>query len=87
MTEERFAQVKKKMTRDEVREILGQVMLSNLREYPERGVIGWFYRKEDGGAAAVYFREKRKGDDNWVVYDTNFNAVKQQVIEGDEEGG
>lgn len=87
MTAERFAQVKKKMTQDEVRALLGQVMLNNLREYPERGVIGWFYRKEDGGAAAVYFREKRKGDGNWQVYDTNFNAIKQQVIEGDEEEG
>lgn len=87
MTEERFAQVKKKMTQDQVRELLGQVKLSNVKEYPDRGVIGWFYRKEDGGAAAVFFREKRKGDGSWEVYDTNFNAVKQQVIEGGEEEG
>lgn len=83
MTEERFAQVKKGMTQNEVRSLLGQVMPSNLRDYPDRGVVGWFYKKEDGGAAAVYFREKRKGQGNWQVYDMNYNAIEQKVVEGD----
>jgi hypothetical protein len=87
MTEERFARVKKRMTQDEVRELLGQVMLNNLREYPDRGVVGWFYRKEDGGAAAVFFREKTRGRGDWQVYDANFNAVSRQVLDGGEGEG
>ena len=83
MTEDRFKQVKKKMTQDEVRELLGQVHRSNVREYPDRGVVAWFYKKEDGGAAAVYFKERNKGKGNWQVYEADFNKVKQQVQEGD----
>jgi hypothetical protein len=86
MTQERFAQVKKGMTKDEVRELLGQVMLSNLREFPpakasDRPVEGWFYKKKDGGAAGVYFREKRKGQGDWAVYNVDFDAIKQKVTE------
>lgn len=85
MTEERFKQVKKKMTQDEVRELLGQVHRSNLREYLDRNppVIAWFYKKEDGGAAAVYFKESRKGNGNWRVYEADFNKIKPEVIESE----
>ena len=79
MTEERFAAVKEGMSEQEVRDTLGQVNLRNLKEYPDRGVTAWFYLKEDGGAAAVYFRKKR---DQLVVYKADFNAVKK---ESDEE--
>ncbi|MCP4658533.1 MAG: hypothetical protein GY856_24230, partial [bacterium] len=84
MTKERFDQVKKKMTQDEVRELLGQVKLRNIREYPEDNVVGWWFRKADGGAAAIYFKEKKKGDGEWVVYEADFEALKQQVIGGEE---
>lgn len=88
MTEERFKGVKKGMTQDEVREILGQVMASNVREFPapkssDKPVEGWFYKKKDGGAAGVYFQEKKKGEGDWRVYNVDFDAIKQQVVEGE----
>lgn len=82
MTEERFAAVKKKMTQDEVRAVIGQVNRHNVKPYEERGTLAWFYRKEDGGAAGVYFKEKTKGDGNWEVYALDFNAVKPPNAEG-----
>lgn len=84
MTEERFSQVKNKMTESEVRALLGPVNLRNIKDYPERAVKAWFYRKADGGAAAVWFRETKKGSGNWTVYKTNFEEIKQQVIGGEE---
>ncbi len=86
MKKERFDLVKKKMTQDEVRELLGQVYHRNIREYPEDNAVGWFFQKDDGGAAAVFFQEKKKGDGEWLVYDADFEAIKQQVIGGEEEG-
>jgi len=83
MTEERFAQVKKKMTEDEVRRLLGQVKHTNVREFEDKGVVGWFYRKEDGGAAGVYFKES-KGQ--MLVYSTDYNAIAQEIREGEDEG-
>lgn len=72
MTEERFSQLKKGMSEDEVREILGPVNLRNIRPYPDRGVTLWLYLREDGNAAGVYFREKRGKQ---AVYSFDFNAV------------
>jgi hypothetical protein len=73
MTEERLAQVSKGMSEDDVREILGTPHPSNIREYPEQNVVAWFYRREDRGAAGVYFQSK---NDVRTVYKTDFNAVK-----------
>jgi hypothetical protein len=73
MTEERFAAVEKGMTEDEVRGVLGQVFHANVREYPENQITAWFYTREGGAAAAVYFRENRGA---LRVYDSNFNAVE-----------
>jgi hypothetical protein len=76
MTPERFAEAKKGMTAAEVRATLGQVNLRNIREYPDRDVIAWFYPSgEDGSAAGVFFRRERRSGD-YVVYQTNFEAVK-----------
>lgn len=83
VTEERFKQAKKGMTQDEVREILGTVHHSNVRDFPDRNAVGWFYKKQGGGAAGIYFREN-KGD--WKAYSLDFNAIKQQVIESGAEG-
>lgn len=81
MTEERFAPVKKGMTRDEVKALLGTPKPTNVREF-EKGVIGWFYPKEEPRTAAgVYFR-KRKGE--YVVYSADFEAIKAD--EEEEEG-
>lgn len=82
MDEERFAQVKEGMSRDEVREVLGPVNPRNRRDFPEREVVAWFYPKsEKKDAAAVWFR--KKGDD-YEVYRTDFDAVTKE--EAQEEG-
>ncbi len=86
MTADRFAAAKEKMSQDEVRVALGPVFLRNIKEYPERNVVAWFYRKADGGAAAIWFREQKKGDGNWRVYKTNFDEIKQQVVDGSAGG-
>ncbi len=84
MDEERFAKAKAGMTQEEIKEILGVPHYKNIREWPEKGVVGWFYPKEDGGASAVYFKfDKQKN--KWVAYELKFDAVKgqkQQQTEG-----
>lgn len=81
MTEERFAQVTKGMTMEQVRERIGTVNVHNVREYPEKDVTAWFYRREDKGAAGVYFQDK---DGEMVVYRADFNAI---TPEGEESEG
>ncbi len=73
MTEERFALAKKGMTQDEVREVLGQVNVYNIKDYTDKGVVSWLYPREDKGAAGVYFNEK---NGEWRVYQLDFDAVK-----------
>ena len=74
MTEERLGEVKKGMTEDEVRELLGTPKGTNVREF-DNGVIGWFYPKEERyTAAAVFFRDK---EGVLKVYQTDFEAVKR----------
>jgi hypothetical protein len=81
VTEERFAQVEDGMTRDEVRALLGQVNLRNIRDYAERNAVAWFYsRDERGSAAAVWFQENRRGE--FVVYESDFHFK-----DADEAGG
>lgn len=72
---EKFALVKKGMSEAEVRALLGPVNLRNVKEYPERHVVAWFYKKADGGAAAVYFDTGRKKDATPKVYDTKYDAI------------
>ena len=73
MSEERFSQVKKGMSEKEVRELLGTPKASNVRQYEDSGVTGWYYPKEGREAAAVFFQEK-KGE--LKVYKVDFEAVK-----------
>lgn len=73
MTAERFAQVKKGMTQDEVRALLGPPNLRDVRDFPERGVTAWFYTKDaDGRAAAVWFAKENGA---FAVYMADFHAV------------
>jgi tetratricopeptide (TPR) repeat protein len=73
MTIERFARVKEGMTPDQVRAVLGQPNLHNVRDYADRGVSAWFYPKgPDGGAAGVWFQRK---DGAARVYELAFEAV------------
>jgi tetratricopeptide (TPR) repeat protein len=83
MTAERFGQVKKGMTQEEVRSLLGTANPRNIRSYPEREVEAWFYPKGGGGAAAVFF-QKDKGD-AMVVYQIDFEAVKATEGEAEQE--
>ena len=73
MTEERLAQVKKRMSPDEVRALLGPVNLNFIRDYEDRNVTAWFYPREDGGAAAVFFEKK---GDREQVYNVDWDAKK-----------
>ena len=81
MTEDRFAAVSKDMTQDEVRLAIGTVSRHNLREYEDKNVIAWFYRREDKGAAGVWFEEK---DGVLKVYKSDFNAIEAPEEEGAE---
>lgn len=74
MTQERFSQVEQGMSQAEVQELLGPVNFQNRREFPEQGVVAWYYPKSpERDAAGVFFRER---DGRWVVYRADFEAVK-----------
>ena len=73
MTAERFAQVEEGMTQEQVRGLLGQPNLNNIRQYEDKGITAWFYTKDpQGRAAAVWFQRQAKG---YVVYEADFDAV------------
>ena len=73
ITRERFAQVKEGMTQEEVRRLLGQPNLQDIRPYPERNVVAWFYPKDaSGAAAAVWFKSGDAGE----VYQLDFEAIQ-----------
>ena len=80
MTEERFAQVKKGMSTEEVRELLGTPKRNNQREF-DGDVTGLFYPKQDPpkSAAGVFFQVK---NDELTVYKTDFDAVQAPTQEG-----
>lgn len=80
MTEERFAQVEKGMTQEQVRGILGPVNLHNVREYGEEEAdqkVVWLYPKEDRSAASVWFdRDSQTGV--FEVYQTDFEMREEE---------
>ena len=83
MNEERLGGVKNGMTEDEVKALLGPVNLRNVRDYPERNVIAWFYPVDDTGkASAVWFR--KKAGEEYKVYKTEFEQVKGRGPDGEE---
>lgn len=73
MTPERFEMIAKGMTDDDVRKRLGTPNRHNVREYSEKNVTAWFFRREDGSAAGVWFDHK---DGVMTVYRMDFNAIK-----------
>ena len=73
MTRETFGQVKEGMEQEEVRRLLGQPNLHNVRDYPDRGVVGWFYPKDTSGAGAAVWFHKESG--RTAVYLLDFNAL------------
>lgn len=75
MTEERFATAEKGMTEAQIRSVLGQVNLHNVREYPDKDVVAWFYPTAEGGkAAAVWFQPNEKTG-ILEVYQIKFEAI------------
>lgn len=76
ITKERFDLVKKTMTMDEVKEVVGTPYYQNIQVDKKRGVETWLYRKREGGAAAVHFKIK-----DGKVYNLNFDAIKTKVVE------
>ncbi len=75
MSGERFAQAKKGMTEEEVRNALGQENLRNIRQIEERGVVACFYATEEGGpAAAVWFQADKKSG-KLKAYQLKYDAV------------
>jgi len=78
MTRELFAQVKEGMRQEEVRGLLGQPNLHNVREYPDRNVVAWFYAKDPTGAAAGVWFEKKGGA--YTVYELDFDAVTPRPV-------
>jgi tetratricopeptide (TPR) repeat protein len=73
MTRETFDQVKEGMEQEEVRRLIGQPNLHNVRDYPDREVVGWFYPKDASGAAAAVWFHKESG--RTTVYLLDFNAL------------
>jgi len=76
ITRERFDLVKKNMTMDEVKEIVGYPYYQNIQRNEKQGVETWLYRKKEGGAAAIYFKMKTS-----KMYNKNFEAVTIKVVE------
>jgi hypothetical protein len=75
INQERFDLIQKNMTMDEVKEIAGVPYYQNIQLDEKRGVETWLYRKEDGGAAAIYFKTKTTKS-----YDKKWDAVKTRVV-------
>jgi len=76
INQERFDLVKKNMTMDEVKEIVGYPYYQNIQRNEKQGVETWLYRKHEGGAAAIYFKMKTN-----KVYNKSFEAVKMKVVQ------
>lgn len=73
ITRERFDQIKKGMTEDEVSAIAGVPYYMNKKRDEKRGVEYWLYPRREGGAAAVYFNKRR------TAYSKKFDAVKPKI--------
>lgn len=87
MSEERFSAVENGMSQAQVRSMLGQANLHNVRTYDDKDVVAWFYPTAEGGeAAAVWFRPDEGGA--LKVYQAKFEAVdpKKMAEEGVEGG-
>ena len=76
ITKERYDAVKKGMTADEVKELVGIPYYANIQEDAQRGIETWLFKKREGGAAAIYFKMKTN-----KVYNKNFDAVKTKVVD------
>ena len=73
VTPQRFARVQTGMTPVDVRAALGPVNLREVLRRPAERLEAWYYPKQDGGKAAVYFRYE-EGRHGFVVYQTELAA-------------
>ncbi len=84
MSRARFEQVREGMTAEEVRALLGAPNPKDVRHYPDRAVVAWFYPKDPAGAsAAVWF--ERRADGGYAVYELDFEAVRAPAPGSAEE--
>lgn len=81
MTEERFAQAETGMSREQVRAVLGQPNLHNIREYADRGVVAWFYPTTEGGDAAGVWFEVNDETGESSAYQLKFDAIQREAAE------
>jgi outer membrane protein assembly factor BamE (lipoprotein component of BamABCDE complex) len=75
LTKDRFDQIEKGMSQEEVTAITGVPYFRNRRTDEERGVQYWLFERRDGGVSAIYF--DKKGN----VYSTKYDAVKPKISE------
>lgn len=77
VTAERFAAVYDGMRESDVLGALGPVKPDNIRGYSQDGreAVAWFYPREDGGAAGVWFRDK---NGTLEVFEAKFDQVPPQ---------
>jgi len=73
INKDRFDQVKKGMTEDEVAAIAGVPYYMNKKTDEKRGIEYWLYPRRGGGAAAIYFNKKH------IAYSKKFDAVKPRI--------
>ena len=84
MSPERFALAEAGMSEEQIRAVLGQANLLNVREYPDKDVVAWVDpTAEDGSAAAVWFQpEKDSGE--LKAYQVKYEAINPEEM-GEEE--
>jgi hypothetical protein len=70
---EKFSRVAPGMTAEQVRAALGPPNAHDVRAYPSKGVVGWFYPRDASGAAAAVWFEKRDG--KLTVYLCDWSAL------------
>lgn len=72
MTAARFAQAAPGMTAEQVRDVLGRPNSHDIRTWPDKGVVGWFYPRDPTAAAAVWFQHR---GNQLIAYLCDWNAL------------
>jgi hypothetical protein len=70
---ERFSRAAPGMSPEQVRSALGPPNAHDVRAYPDKKVVGWFYPRDGSGAAAAVWFERREG--KLTVYLCDWSAV------------
>jgi hypothetical protein len=73
MTAARFAHAVPGMSAAEVRAALGAPNARDVRTWPDKGVTGWFYPRDDAGTAAAVWLQQRDG--RLTVYRCDWSAL------------